>query len=134
MESVDKKCVHNYLNKKKEEIGSLINKKELKNTQIHDLRKRLKEYFYIHNALNGKKQNKFLTMTNCLQELLGEWHDADLMSDKFKDDIDKYGLKLGEPKLVEAVKVKLHAASEELYEKVIGEIERFKLNKNKIEN
>jgi CHAD domain-containing protein len=84
LKKVSKKSTNRYMNKKRNEIAKLLHKKGLKNKQMHALRKRLKEYQFNQKIFNDTNKNKRLSDKNALPELLGEWHDYQMVIQHLK--------------------------------------------------
>lgn len=84
--AIDKESIQNYLSKKEEKISQLLLKKNTDEDELHELRKRLKLMNYILVSLNKKKENK---ERENLAELLGKWHDCQVMEESFGKAIKK---------------------------------------------
>jgi CHAD domain-containing protein len=84
LRKVNKKRTNRYMGKKRTEIEKLLHKKGLKNKQMHALRKRLKEYQFNQKIFNSNNKNKLLPDKNALPELLGEWHDYQMVIQHLK--------------------------------------------------
>lgn len=59
-------------------IRKLLQKNKVTPLMVHDLRKRIKDLFYVQKMLESK--NHQAIRTDKFQDLLGEWHDARLLS------------------------------------------------------
>jgi hypothetical protein len=84
LKKVSKKSTNRYMDKKRKEIEKLLHKKSLKNKQMHTLRKRLKEYQFNQKIFNYTDTQKLLPEKNALPELLGEWHDCQMVIQHLK--------------------------------------------------
>jgi CHAD domain-containing protein len=84
LRKVNKKRTNRYMDKKRTAIEKLLHKKGLKNKQMHALRKRLKEYQFNQKIFNCTYKNKLLPDKNALPELLGEWHDCQMVIQHLK--------------------------------------------------
>jgi CHAD domain-containing protein len=84
LKKVSKKSTNRYMDKKRNKIAKLLHKKGLKNKQMHTLRKRLKEYQFNQKIFNYTNKNKLLPEKNALPELLGEWHDYQIVIQHLK--------------------------------------------------
>lgn len=73
-----KKKVNRYRNKTRKELKKLIRKNDFKKKQIHDFRKRLKVYQYNEKIMNPD-QNKLVPDQDKLSDLLGKWHDYNVV-------------------------------------------------------
>lgn len=79
--AIEEKTTQEYLRKKEDKIASLLKKKTIDETQLHELRKRLKQLNYNLGSLNEKKEKKKITN---LTDLLGQWHDCQVMAQYFE--------------------------------------------------
>lgn len=70
-----KKKVAVYMDKKNAEIDKILHQKTLKAKKAHALRKSLKEYQYNQKSLNLEPLNNSIPNKNLLPDLLGKWHD-----------------------------------------------------------
>lgn len=79
LSKVNKKRLNAYLTRQREEIRKKLSAKNLPQSELHELRKRLKTYAYNSRLSPDEKQTgTFLTKTR-LAALLGQWHDDRLM-------------------------------------------------------
>ena len=74
---VTKEKAEDYLSNKKREINALVNNGDLQPEQAHELRRQLKTYNYNLNSLY--KQDKPPAEKDALPELLGKWHDRQVI-------------------------------------------------------
>jgi CHAD domain-containing protein len=72
------------------EKKKLIQKKRLKKKQIHDFRKRLKICQYTEKIFRADKPNNLISDTTVLSDLLGEWHDYEVVDFRLKKAIASY--------------------------------------------
>lgn len=84
LRKINKKKTNRYMDKKRTEIEKLLHKKGLKKKQMHALRKKLKEYQFNQKIFNSNNKNKLLPDKNALPELLGEWHDYQMVIQHLK--------------------------------------------------
>lgn len=119
IEMIDKNDVKKYLNKKMHKIETLISKKHLKIKQVHEFRKRIKEFYYDRKNLNLASQSKVLKDVDYLQELLGRWHDLTVIKEHLKNAMmDKNVMVRTEFKQLKNVKTKLSSDSKVVYKKL----------------
>ncbi|MCE9539804.1 MAG: CHAD domain-containing protein [Bacteroidetes bacterium] len=116
---IDKNDPQLYLNKKRKEIKNLILGKQLKIERAHELRKLIKEFHYTIKNLNFSKQIKLVEETEPLQNLLGKWHDCEVIKQHLNEAIvDKVAMGTSELKQIKRVKIKLSADCEILFKKI----------------
>jgi len=72
---IDKKKINTYLEKKGNHIQELLGQQIIQTEQIHNLRKQLKILNYNRAIANKEKQDQDLLKLDLLPELLGKWHD-----------------------------------------------------------
>jgi len=119
IETINKKDSKKYLNKKRKKIENLINGKQLKIKNAHELRKQIKELYYNIKSLNFPKQIKLLKETEDFQNILGKWHDCEVIKQHLSEAMeDKTAMGPSEIKQLKKVKVKLSADCEILYKKI----------------
>ena len=112
------KKANRYMNKKRTEIEKLIAQNALKNKQIHPLRKQLKEYQYNHTSLNYDQQNQLTTSKDILPELLGEWHDYQIIIKHLKKVIASGSVNPNESSQLEIIKASFIFENELLFHKI----------------
>ena len=114
----DKKKVNSYMEKKQKKIEKLLSQNNLQTPQVHALRKRLKKFHYNRKSLNLEKQNMPLTRKDVLPELLGKWHDLQVIIRHLKKAMDTCGINPTEVSQLEIVKAKFSSDSELLFGKI----------------
>jgi uncharacterized protein YdaT len=114
----DKKKVNSYMEKKRKKIEKLLNQNTLQMPQVHVLRKRLKKFHYNRKSLNLEKQNMPLTRKDVLPELLGKWHDLQVIIRHLKKAMDTCGINPTEVSQLEIIKAKFSSDSELLFNKI----------------
>src|SRR5689334_5953362 len=67
-----------YTNERVSSIRKMLQKNNLTPLLVHDLRKRIKDLFYVQKMLETK--NHPAIRTDKFQDMLGDWHDARLLS------------------------------------------------------
>lgn len=75
---VTKKKLLSFLKYKRKKIKELLVKGKLKETEIHEIRQRLKEFYYLIR-LFGIREMAFKRMGD-FEEVLGRWHDLAVMT------------------------------------------------------
>lgn len=115
---MDKKKVKSYMKKKKNKIEKLLSQGTLQTPQVHALRKRLKKFNYIRKSLNLDKQEKSLRSKDVLPELMGKWHDCQVVIKHLKKSMDTIGINPKEVTQSEIIKTKLSSDSKALFSKI----------------
>ena len=114
----DKKKVNSYMEKKRKEIEKLLSQNTLQRAQVHALRKRLKKFHYSLESLNLKKENRPLPKKDVLPDLLGKWHDFQVIIRHLKKAMDTYKINPKEIGQLEKIKAKFSSDGELLFNKI----------------
>lgn len=109
-----------YVAKKRAGIKKLIARKTLKNKHLHPLRKQLKEYQYSYSSLNYDSQNKPTSGKDILPELLGEWHDYQIIINHLKKVIDSCEINPNESNQLDIIKASFVFKNELLFRKIVA--------------
>lgn len=72
-EKAAKKLMRQYLLEEQSHIHALLKADNLEKKDVHDLRKKIKDIYYLQKIFQPK--NKRLIIADEFQELLGQWHD-----------------------------------------------------------
>ncbi|MFV8342136.1 CHAD domain-containing protein [Flavobacterium sp. XS2P39] len=107
-----------YVAKKRTEIKKLTAKNPLKDKHLHPLRKQFKEYQYSHNSINYEPQNKPTSSKEILPELLGEWHDHQIIIKHLKEVIESGEINSNESDQLEIIKASFIFKNELLFHKI----------------
>ena len=118
LKKMNKKKVDSYMEKRRKKIKKLLNQDTLKTPQVHALRKRLKKFNYNRKSLNLEKQNKPLPKKDVLPELLGKWHDCQVIIRHLKKAMDTVGINPKEVSQLEKIKAKISSDSQILFKKI----------------
>ena len=113
-----KKKVNDYMQKKQKEIETLLAQKVLQTEQIHELRKGLKNFYYNRKSLALPEQNAQPAEEDILPELLGNWHDNQVIIRHFTKAIDANGMKPQQASRLEIIKAKLSSENKTLLTKI----------------
>nr|WP_315177478.1 CHAD domain-containing protein [uncultured Flavobacterium sp.] len=113
-----KKKVNRYMDKKRREIKKLMCKTKFKKTQMHTFRKQLKTYQYNEKILSCESQNQSLQNKNILSDLLGEWHDYEVVINHLKKGIKSNETISNETKQLQVTKALLTSKRELLFDKI----------------
>ena len=79
LREIDSKKTSIYLEKKENQIKELLGKNIIQTEQIHQLRKELKILNYNKAIIAKEKQDKELSQQDVLTEILGKWHDCQVI-------------------------------------------------------
>ena len=115
---MDKKKVKDYMKKKKSKIEKLLSQGTLETPQAHALRKRLKKFNYNRKSLNLGKQEKSLSNKDVLPDLLGKWHDCQVVIKHLKKSMNTIGKDSKEVTQRKTVKANISSDSKELFSKI----------------
>ncbi|MDP1745854.1 MAG: CHAD domain-containing protein [Bacteroidota bacterium] len=119
IKTINKNDAKGYLNIKRKQIGNLICGKRLRIKDAHELRKQIKELYYNIKSLNFPKQIKLLKETEIFQNMLGKWHDCEVIKQHVNEAMkDKTEMEPSEIKQLKKIKVKLSADCEILFKKI----------------
>jgi len=122
LEKVNKKEAFNYLEKKKKKIKRIMAKKSIKADRIHELRKRLKVFYYISKITRKKRLKKSFKRIESFQDLLGQWNDKNVMMSHFKSGIGCLLSKNRELAQLKKIKTKILEERKKLFKKINTEI------------
>lgn len=103
---------------KKNKIEKLLSQGTLEIPQIHALRKRLKKFNYNSKSLNLGEQEKSLSDKDALPELLGKWHDCQVVIKHLQKSMNTNGIN---PKVVTQFKkviTNISLESQKLFNKI----------------
>lgn len=114
----NKKKVNRYMDKKRREIKKLMCKTKFKKTQMHTFRKRLKTYQYNEKILSCESQNQSLQNKNSVSDLLGEWHDYEVVINHLKKAIKSNDTIPSQTKQLQVTKALLTSKRELLFDKI----------------
>jgi CHAD domain-containing protein len=107
-----------YMDKKRKKINKLLHKNPLQTSQLHLLRKQLKEFNYNQKGLNLKKQIKKLSKKDVLPDLLGKWHDCQIIIRHFEKTMKTGELKSKEITQLKTIKAKIVSENEVLFNRI----------------
>lgn len=74
IENINHKTAKKYLKKKSNAIHKVMLNDQVDPSNLHEIRKRIKDIYYVQKMIEPKNSQK--TSTDKLQELLGQWHDG----------------------------------------------------------
>jgi CHAD domain-containing protein len=123
---IDENSLEDSIEKEQENILKLLIKSKLKVPEVHDLRKRIKSFYFLNSLLPVRK--KKLKHLNEFQELLGKWHDYEVFGEELQKANKLQHLPLDEKKKLRKLKPKVFRKQEALFKKI--DKSRFALVKN----
>ena len=108
---IDQKKINTYLEKKANQIQELLGQEIIQREQIHELRKHLKILNY-NKAIVDKEKERILNQ-DILPELLGKWHDCQVIIENLQNTHNKrqlspaalYQIKIIKQKIVSEYKI-----------------------------
>jgi CHAD domain-containing protein len=115
-DKVDNKSVLEFLREKRKDILTFF-KTEIQDTDhYHELRKQIKELYYLEKIFSPK--NKRLVIADDYQELLGEWHDSAVISEKLDQKMHNRKLSPSEIKGLKSLQKKISTRADRLLLKI----------------
>lgn len=108
--------VKRYLQEKREDIRSLMTSEILAEHDVHLLRKKIKELYYLQMIF--QPENNHLDITDDFQELLGQWHDCQVIREDLLADAQNHKRPPGEIKAIMALHKKISAQATRLLAKI----------------
>ncbi len=113
---VTKEKAEDYISNKKTEISALINNGDLQPEQAHELRRQLKTYNYNLNSLY--KQDTPPAEKEELPELLGKWHDRQVILWQLEKTHEIEGINSQEIHHLEKIKGEITVESDALFDQI----------------
>jgi CHAD domain-containing protein len=123
---LNEKKVEGFLNHKRKDITCIFDQESPQTEQIHQLRMKVKEYFYIRNIVPPEGKN--LEKINEFQELLGKWHDNEVIIVDLKTVIDSGKLISIEKRNLQSVKSGIIAQNKTLFNQILVSCKDLKSN------
>lgn len=115
---INQKNINTYLDKKKNYIQELLVQESIQIEQIHKLRKQLKILNYNKALVDKEKPKEKLSKQDVLPELLGKWHDCQVIIKHLKKTLKKGQLSLTELNQIKTIKSKIVHESNVLLNKI----------------
>ena len=109
------KTTSGYLNSETEKIKNLIKVSPLQMEQLHELRKRLKMLNNNRSSLSMDESKGPVSKKDGLPQLLGDWHDLQVMIGHLNKGLDYGGIDPNEVTQLENLKTKISAESDLLF-------------------
>lgn len=115
---IDKKMINTFLEKKENHILELIGDEILQTEQIHKLRKELKILNYNRAIGDKEKQDNELLKQDVLPELLGKWHDCQVIIKHLEKALNRRQLSVTEADQLKLMQSKIIIESNILFEEI----------------
>ena len=107
LREIDNKKIAIYIEKKENKIQELLAQEIIQTEQIHTLRKELKILNYNKAITTKQKQHKELLKQDVLPELLGKWHDCQVIIKHLKKVLKREKLSLTEAEQLKTIQSKI---------------------------
>lgn len=115
---INPKKAAGYLDTEIESIKNLINQSPLQREKLHELRKRLKTLNYNRSSLSLKAYSNQISKKDALPELLGKWHDLQMILQHLNNGLVSGGINPTEVIQIETLKTKLSSESELIFSQI----------------
>ncbi len=118
LEQLDKKKVNRYMKNRRKKIKRLLSQTSIQTPQVHELRKRLKKFNENRKCLDMEKQYKPLPKEDILPDLLGKWHDSQMIIRHLNKAMTNVEINSKEWNQLEKIKTKMSFKNELLFNKI----------------
>ncbi len=115
---ISKKKASSYIEKKRNSIQKLLSKSSLKTQDVHELRKQIKLLSFNRKSLSLKEKNNPDSNQELLSNLLGKWHDCQVIINHLNKTTDTGNLNPKEISRITKLKTKIFTGSELLFNKI----------------
>jgi CHAD domain len=105
-----------YLLEEQSHIQLLLKADKLEKKDVHDLRKKIKDIYYLQKIFQPK--NKRLVVADDFQEMLGQWHDNRVLAKDLLKGAKNHKLQPDEVKALMALRKKILASSDRQLAKI----------------
>lgn len=122
LETISDKKVNDFIEGGKSKISRLTMDCPLDENNLHELRKSLKRDFFSRDSLNLRDRNKREEEDN-LQELIGNWHDSETMSNLIEKSIIKKKINTEELTQLIQIDEEIGVSRRLLFEKINAAVE-----------
>jgi CHAD domain-containing protein len=116
LEKLNSPQVKAYMAGKRKSLDTLMHAEDVKTDDLHNMRKQIKEIYYLQKIF--QPQNKRLNIADDFQELLGRWHDYDVISHKLLTDAQSHKWKPEQVKAIMAIQKKIAAQAMRMLAKI----------------
>lgn len=111
-----KKLMTKYLLEEQDRIQMLLKANKLAKKDVHDLRKQIKDIYYLQKIFQPK--NNRLVVADEFQEMLGQWHDNRVLAKDLLKGAKNHKLQPDEVKALMALRKKILASSDRQLAKI----------------
>lgn len=126
LKSIPDSKVYDFIEEGKKNINSFIFKNPLDPGSLHELRKSIKQDYYSRESLHLRDKNKWEEENN-FQELLGNWHDSETISNLIEKSIIKKKTNADELNLLLQIDEEINANRRLLLDKINSTVEAKRL-------
>jgi CHAD domain-containing protein len=118
LEKIKKKKIDIYIKKRKRKINAFLKHKNNETIPFHKMRKLLKQFLYTLNLVDIKQQNLLLLKEDLLPDLLGRWHDNQVIIKHLKKAINRVVMNPNEKTQLEVLKNTFYQENEQLLKRI----------------
>jgi CHAD domain-containing protein len=118
LSNINKKEANSYIEKKINSIQKLLSKSLLKTEDVHELRKQIKLLNFSKKSFSLKEKNNPNSNQELLTNLLGKWHDCQVIINHLNKTMDTDNLNPKEISQIKILKTKISSRSELLFNKI----------------
>ena len=93
---VNKKVTEEFVDKRRKRMMQLLDQDHINPPQVHLLRKRIKQYYYALRFTKAVNQKKIVFVSDSLTELLGKWHDGQMLIYHLERQMHNPGIQINE--------------------------------------
>lgn len=115
---LNKKEVLHYMDNRRNEIKKLLELDSVKLKEAHELRQLLKRFNYNRASFKLEKKYKPLPKESILPDLLGKWHDNQVILKQLKKAIERDGIGPKEANQFGKINAKISSREERLFKKI----------------
>jgi len=123
LKAINSKKEKGFWKKRLKKTKKIISNHNLQTLQIHELRKQLKILNYSRKIISINKQSTPILMNKNLPELIGKWHDSDLVITHFKKIMNSEIMNTEELAELKNIKLKLLTKNTQLLKEINIEID-----------
>ena len=132
LREIDNKKIAIYFDKKENQIQQLLGQEIIQTEQIHQLRKELKILNYNKAIITKEKQDKELSQQDILTELLGKWHDCQVIIKHLENAFNQEKLSLTESEQFKIIHSKIVNKRNILFNEIKKAIKKNDLSRHSV--
>lgn len=118
LDKVDEKKALKFLEKQRTAIEKLLTNGALVMKDLHDIRKRIKTLYFARKSVFRKDQSQIPVHTDALTDLLGKWHDGQVIINHLEKTMKVEKLNPKEIAQISKLKTKISRESELWFKKI----------------